>query len=61
MILGNVLALSALALAVSAASYKRVACPDGKHAASDPACCVFFELADESQEKKFDNECAEDG
>jgi len=52
-------ALFALAATVSAASVKRVACPNGKHSASNEACCVFFDLADELQ-TKFDSECAED-
>ena len=53
--------LLALALSVSAASIKRVACPDGKHTATNAACCVFFSLADELQTNKFDSQCSEDG
>lgn len=53
-------ALFALAATVSAATVKRVACPDGKHTATNKACCVFFSLADELQ-NKFDSECSEDG
>ena len=53
--------LLALAASVSAASIKRVACPNGKHTATNAACCVFFELADELQTNKFDSQCSEDG
>ena len=53
--------LLALAASVSAASIKRVACPNGKHTATNAACCVFFELADELQANKFDSQCSEDG
>lgn len=52
--------LLALAATVSAASIKRVACPDGKHTATNAACCVFFSLADELQTNKFDSTCGED-
>ncbi|KLO11717.1 manganese peroxidase 2 [Schizopora paradoxa] len=52
--------LLALAASVSAASIKRVACPDGKHTATNAACCVFFSLADELQTNKFDSQCSED-
>lgn len=53
--------LLALATAVSAANFKRVACPDGVHTATNAACCVFFELADTLQSQNFDSECSEDG
>ncbi len=53
--------LLALAATVSAASFKRVACPDGKHTATNAACCVFFSLAEELQTNKFSSECSEDG
>ncbi|KLO09934.1 manganese peroxidase 1 [Schizopora paradoxa] len=52
--------LLALATAVSAANFKRVACPDGVHTATNAACCVFFELADTLQSQNFDSECSED-
>ncbi|KLO09305.1 manganese peroxidase 2 [Schizopora paradoxa] len=52
--------LLALATAVSAANYKRVACPDGVHTASNEACCVFFELADFLQTNNFNSTCGED-
>jgi len=51
----------ALAATVTAASIKRVACPDGKHTATNAACCVFFDLADFLAEEKFDGQCSEDG
>ena len=50
----------ALAASVTAASIKRVACPDGKHTATNAACCVFFDLADFLVEEKFDGTCGED-
>jgi len=52
--------LLTLATFASAANFKRVACPDGKHTATNAACCVFHELADVLQTQKFDNQCAED-
>ncbi|KZT40906.1 manganese peroxidase 2 [Sistotremastrum suecicum HHB10207 ss-3] len=52
--------LLAFATAVQAASYKRVACPDGVHTASHQACCAFFALRDDLQENLFDNTCGED-
>ena len=53
--------LLALAATVSAASIKRVACPDGKHTTTHEACCVFFDLADFLVTEKFDSTCGEDG
>ncbi|TDL25932.1 manganese peroxidase 2 [Rickenella mellea] len=53
-------ALVAFASLVSAANYKRVACPDGKNTASNAACCVFFALRDDLQANVFENECGED-
>lgn len=53
--------LLALAAAVSAANVRRVACPDGKHTATNAACCVFFDIADTLQSQLFDNTCGEDG
>jgi len=52
--------LLALAATVSAANFKRVTCPDGKHTTTNAACCVFFSLADELQANKFSSECSED-
>jgi len=52
--------LLALATLASAANFKRVACPDGVHTATNAACCVFLELADFLQTNKFDSTCGED-
>ena len=57
----SVALLALAATSVSAAAVKRVTCPGGKHTTTNEACCVFFDLADELQNNKFDNECAEDG
>lgn len=51
----------ALATLASAANFRRVACPDGVHTATNEACCVFHELADFLQTNKFDSTCGEDG
>lgn len=53
--------LFSLAAVASAANFKRVACPDGKHTATNAACCVFFDLADTLVNDKFDSTCGEDG
>ena len=53
--------LLSLSIAVSAANFKRVACPDGTHTATNAACCVFFALADTLVNDKFDGTCGEDG
>lgn len=46
--------------AASAASTKRVNCPDGKNSASNKACCAFFPLRDELQSEPFFNkQCGE--
>ncbi|KAL5523444.1 hypothetical protein ACEPAG_7617 [Sanghuangporus baumii] len=50
----------ALATLAGAANYKRVTCPDGKNTASNEACCVFFELAEDLQTNHFQNECGEE-
>ncbi|KAL5507632.1 GP1_11 [Sanghuangporus vaninii] len=50
----------ALATLAGAANYKRVTCPDGKNTASNEACCVFFELAEDLQTNLFQNECGEE-
>nr|ADK60889.1 manganese peroxidase 1 [Fomitiporia mediterranea] len=53
-------AFIALASLASAATLKRAACPGGKHTAKNPACCVFFDLADTLQtDQFFNNECGE--
>jgi len=52
--------LLALAAVVSAANFKRVACPDGIHTASNEACCIFLSLADHLQANLFDSTCGED-
>ena len=44
-----------------AANFKRVVCPDGVHTATNEACCVFFELAEELQNNVFKNICFEEG
>ncbi|KLO10399.1 manganese peroxidase 1 [Schizopora paradoxa] len=51
--------LLAVAGMASAANYKRVACPDGIHTATNAACCIFFSLADELQSSVFQNICFE--
>ncbi|KAI5118920.1 hypothetical protein M0805_003744 [Coniferiporia weirii] len=53
------IAVVTLAGIVSAATV-RVPCPDSKNTAIDPACCVFYDVADDLQENKFDHECGED-
>ncbi|KLO10400.1 manganese peroxidase 3 [Schizopora paradoxa] len=53
----NILAIAGV---ISAANYKRVACPDGVHTATNDACCVFFSLADELQSSVFKNICFEE-
>ncbi|OCB89393.1 manganese peroxidase 2 [Sanghuangporus baumii] len=50
----------ALATLAGAANYKRVTCPDGKNTASNEACCIFFELAEDLQTNHFQNECGEE-
>ena len=52
--------LLALALSVSAASIKRVACPDGKHTATNAACCALFPIRDDIINNLFHNQCAEE-
>ena len=54
-------ALVALAAVASAANFKRVTCPDGKHTAANAACCVFMTLRDDLQTNLFANECGEHG
>ncbi|KLO16005.1 manganese peroxidase 1 [Schizopora paradoxa] len=56
----SVALLALAATSVSAAAVKRVSCPGGKHTTTNEACCVFFDLAEELQNNKFDNECSED-
>ncbi|THH04293.1 hypothetical protein EW145_g5632 [Phellinidium pouzarii] len=53
-------AFVALAGMAAAASVRRVPCPNSKNTAINPACCVFYDLADDLQENKFDNQCGED-
>ncbi|KAI0800313.1 peroxidase MNP1 [Fomes fomentarius] len=43
----------------SAALTKRVACPDGKHTATNAACCALFPIRDDIVKNLFHNECAE--
>ena len=54
-------AFVALAAVVNGALLKRAQCPGSKNTAKNPACCVFFDLADFLQENKFDHQCGEDG
>lgn len=51
-------ALATVTLANAAAAVVR--CPDGKHTASNAACCAFFSLRDELQANVFKGECGED-
>ncbi|KLO08679.1 manganese peroxidase 2 [Schizopora paradoxa] len=52
--------LLALATFASAANFRRVACPDGVHTATNEACCVFHSLADHLQTITFNFTCGED-
>ncbi|EJC97780.1 manganese peroxidase 1 [Fomitiporia mediterranea MF3/22] len=54
------IAFVALASLASAATLHRTPCPNSKNTAINPQCCVFYDLADELQNNKFDNECGED-
>ncbi|TDL19453.1 manganese peroxidase 2 [Rickenella mellea] len=45
---------------VNAAITKRVACPGGKHTATNAACCKWFDIRDDIQENIFENQCGED-
>jgi len=56
----SLLSLVALAVSVSAANYKRVACPDGVNTASNEACCAFFSIRDDLLNNVFDNQCGEE-
>ncbi|KAL5522560.1 hypothetical protein ACEPAG_8577 [Sanghuangporus baumii] len=53
-------AFVALASLASAATLHSAPCPNSKNTAINPACCVFYDLADELQTNKFDSECGED-
>ncbi|KIJ45795.1 class II peroxidase [Sphaerobolus stellatus SS14] len=52
--------ISLSVFAVQAANFRRVACPDGVHTATNAACCKFFALRDDLQANLFDNQCGED-
>ncbi|KAI5118922.1 hypothetical protein M0805_003746 [Coniferiporia weirii] len=54
------IAFVALAGLAAAASTRRVPCPNSKNTAINPACCVFYDLADDLQTNIFDSECGED-
>ncbi len=61
MLLTQLIPLLSIAVLTSASSFKRVTCPDSKHTATNAACCVFFDLADELQQTLLGNQCGEDG
>lgn len=56
----KLLSVVSLAAAVSAASIRRVACPDGVNTASNAACCAFFSLRDDLMANLFDEGCSEE-
>jgi hypothetical protein len=56
----SLFALVALAVSVSAANFKRVACPDGVNTATHEACCAFFSIRDDLLNNIFDNQCGEE-
>jgi hypothetical protein len=43
----RLIAITAVVTSVSAANYKRVACPDGVNTARNAKCCAFFALRDD--------------
>ncbi|KAH8107483.1 manganese peroxidase 1 [Phellopilus nigrolimitatus] len=47
-------AFVALAGMAAAASLRRVPCPGSSHTSLNPACCAFYELADDLQTNAFD-------
>ncbi|KZS94218.1 manganese peroxidase [Sistotremastrum niveocremeum HHB9708] len=55
----SLFALATLAVAASAANFKRVACPSG-HTASHAACCAFEALRDDLQANLFGGVCGEE-
>jgi len=54
------ISLLALTLSVSAANFKRVACPDGVNTATNAACCAFFSLRDDLVTNLFGGVCGEE-
>lgn len=50
----QLLATLLAALVTQAAITKRVACPDGKHTATNAACCNLFTVRDDIQKNMFD-------
>jgi len=52
--------LLALTLSVSAANFKRVACPDGVNTATNAACCAFLSLRDDLVANLFGGVCGEE-
>jgi len=56
----KLLSITTLAAAVSAASIRRVACPDGVNTATHEACCAFFSLRDDLMTNLFDEGCSEE-
>jgi len=56
----TLLSLVSLAVTVSAANFKRVACPDGVNTATNEACCAFFSLRDDLLTNLFDEGCSEE-
>ncbi|KAM5530526.1 hypothetical protein V8D89_015803 [Ganoderma adspersum] len=56
----TIVALTSLAVLVSAVPMRRATCSNGR-TATDAACCVWFDVLDDIQQNLFDNsECGED-
>ncbi|KAI5121583.1 hypothetical protein M0805_009454 [Coniferiporia weirii] len=59
----SLLALASLASLLSPASAaltRRVACSDGKHTATNAACCAWYPILEDLQTNLFDNECGQE-
>ncbi|PAV18407.1 manganese peroxidase 2 [Pyrrhoderma noxium] len=60
MVLKVAASLFALASLANAGAVYRAPCPNSKHTAINPQCCVFYDLADALQSQLFDNQCGEE-
>jgi len=56
----KILPALSFAAVVSAANFKRVACPDGVNTATNAACCAFFSLRDDLMTNLFNEGCSEE-